>query len=191
MHSRWRIWRIVHSFEIRIACVAWWQKTSGGFKFNSLLVKVICCKRLMPGIHFNVVILIRWFWLTNPNVLCSSQCCMSFSLEVGLVLHALSIFATAVCWFSVCCYWSAEVDVWEIAPRFSDLLSNTGIQFLRDRVKTLLPCDHLGANGSESSVAGGTVLLESGFLIEYDWYHLIRFLSCWFIAIQRYCVCKL
>uniref|UniRef100_A0A1J3HQ49 demethylphylloquinone reductase n=3 Tax=Noccaea caerulescens TaxID=107243 RepID=A0A1J3HQ49_NOCCA len=64
---------------------------------------------------------------------------------------------------------SGEVDVWEIAPRFSDLLSNTGIQFLRDRVKTLLPCDHLGANGSESSVAGGTVLLESGFLIEYDW----------------------
>lgn len=85
---------------------------------------------------------------------------------------------------------SAEVDVWEIAPRFSDLLSNTGIQFLRDRVKTLLPCDHSGANGSESSVAGGTVLLESGFLIEYDWYYvytilinlnenyLIRFLSC-------------
>ncbi|CAA7027058.1 unnamed protein product [Microthlaspi erraticum] len=64
---------------------------------------------------------------------------------------------------------SGEADVWEIAPRFSDLLSNTGIQFLRDRVKTLLPCDHLGGNGSESSVAGGTVLLESGFLIEYDW----------------------
>ncbi|AED91343.1 NAD(P)H dehydrogenase C1 [Arabidopsis thaliana] len=64
---------------------------------------------------------------------------------------------------------SGEVDVWEIAPRFSDLLTNTGIQFLRDRVKTLLPCDHLGVNGSEISVTGGTVLLESGFKIEYDW----------------------
>ncbi|KAL1196322.1 Alternative NAD(P)H-ubiquinone oxidoreductase C1, chloroplastic/mitochondrial [Cardamine amara subsp. amara] len=64
---------------------------------------------------------------------------------------------------------SGEVDVWEIAPRFSDLLTNTGIQFLRDRVKTLLPCDHLGVNGSESSVTGGTVVLESGFQIEYDW----------------------
>ncbi|CAH8281985.1 unnamed protein product [Eruca vesicaria subsp. sativa] len=64
---------------------------------------------------------------------------------------------------------SGEVDVWEIAPRFSDLLTNTGIQFLRDRVKSLLPCDHLGVNGSESSVTGGTVLLESGFNIEYDW----------------------
>ncbi|KAF3503676.1 hypothetical protein F2Q69_00045194 [Brassica cretica] len=64
---------------------------------------------------------------------------------------------------------SGEVDVWEIAPRFSDLLTNTGIQFLRDRVKTLLPCDGLGVNGSQSSVTGGTVLLESGFNIEYDW----------------------
>lgn len=64
---------------------------------------------------------------------------------------------------------SGEVDVWEIAPRFSDLLTNTGIQFLRDRVKTLLPCDHLGVNGSQTSVSGGTVLLESGFNIEYDW----------------------
>lgn len=62
--------------------------------------------------------------------------------------------------------------MWEIAPRFSDLLTNTGIQFLRDRVKTLLPCDHLGVNGSESSVTGGTVLLESGFKIEYDWYYV-------------------
>lgn len=64
--------------------------------------------------------------------------------------------------------------MWEIAPRFSDLLTNTGIQFLRDRVKTLLPCDHLGVNGSQTSVSGGTVLLESGFNIEYDWYHVLH-----------------
>lgn len=64
---------------------------------------------------------------------------------------------------------SGEVDVWEIAPRFSDLLANTGVQFFQDRVKTLHPSDHLGMNGPGSSVPGGTVLLESGFLIEYDW----------------------
>ena len=73
--------------------------------------------------------------------------------------------------------------MWEIAPRFSDLLTNTGIQFLRDRVKTLLPCDGLGVNGSESSVTGGTVLLESGFNIEYDWYHVVyRLLGCVYVS---------
>ncbi|KAJ6289126.1 hypothetical protein OIU76_025011 [Salix suchowensis] len=39
---------------------------------------------------------------------------------------------------------SGEVDAWEIAPRFSELLANTGIQFFQDRVKI-------------------------GLLIEYDW----------------------
>lgn len=64
----------------------------------------------------------------------------------------------------------AEVDVWEIAPRFSDLLANTGVQFFQDRVKLLHPSDHLGKNMSTGSGSGGTVLLESGLLIEYDWY---------------------
>lgn len=76
--------------------------------------------------------------------------------------------------------------MWEIAPRFSDLLTNTGIQFLRDRVKTLLPCDGLGVNGSQSSVTGGTVLLESGFNIEYDWYHVLhnpdQILNCVYVS---------
>ncbi|XP_073226437.1 alternative NAD(P)H-ubiquinone oxidoreductase C1, chloroplastic/mitochondrial [Cicer arietinum] len=64
---------------------------------------------------------------------------------------------------------SGEVDEWEIAPRFSDLLANTGVRFLKDRVKVLQPSDHLGVNGSKSSTCGGTVHLESGLHIEYDW----------------------
>lgn len=64
---------------------------------------------------------------------------------------------------------SGEVDSWEIAPRFSELLASTGVQFCQDRVKLLHPSDHLGMNGSRGSGCGGTVYLESGLLIEYDW----------------------
>ncbi|KAL5753475.1 hypothetical protein ACOSP7_023653 [Xanthoceras sorbifolium] len=64
---------------------------------------------------------------------------------------------------------SGEVDTWEIAPLFSDLLANTTVQFLKGRVKLLHPSDHLGVNGQMASSCGGTVLLESGLLIEYDW----------------------
>ncbi|KAL4379013.1 hypothetical protein GQ457_02G010180 [Hibiscus cannabinus] len=64
---------------------------------------------------------------------------------------------------------SGEVDAWEIAPRFSELLANTGVQFLQDKVKLLHPSDHWGMNGNKQSSSGGTVLLESGLLIEYDW----------------------
>lgn len=64
---------------------------------------------------------------------------------------------------------SGEVDAWEIAPRFSDLLANTSVLFFQDKVKLLYPSDHLVMNGPEKSSVGGTVLLESGLLIEYDW----------------------
>lgn len=64
----------------------------------------------------------------------------------------------------------AEVDAWEIAPRFSDLLGNTTVLFIQDRVKLLHPCDHFGVNGPTKSGSGGTVHLESGLLVEYDWY---------------------
>lgn len=64
------------------------------------------------------------------------------------------------------------MDEWEIAPRFSDLLGNTAIQFFKDRVKSLHPSDHWGSNGLVTSSCGGTVLLESGLSIEYDWYDL-------------------
>lgn len=66
----------------------------------------------------------------------------------------------------------AEVDSWEIAPRFADLLANTGVQFFKDRVKLLCPSDHLGVNGPMTCTHGGTVLLESGLIVEYDWYSL-------------------
>ncbi|XP_034691636.1 alternative NAD(P)H-ubiquinone oxidoreductase C1, chloroplastic/mitochondrial isoform X2 [Vitis riparia] len=64
---------------------------------------------------------------------------------------------------------TGEVDAWEIAPRFSDLLANTGVQFFQDRVKVLHPSDHLRMNGPTVSSCGGTVHLESGLVIEYDW----------------------
>lgn len=64
---------------------------------------------------------------------------------------------------------SGEVDAWEIAPRFADLLANTGVQFFKDRVKLLCPSDHLGVNGPMTCTRGGTVLLESGLIVEYDW----------------------
>ena len=64
------------------------------------------------------------------------------------------------------------MDEWEIAPRFSDLLANTSVLFFKDRVKFLHPSDNYGMNGSKSSSCGGTVHLESGLLIEYDWYSL-------------------
>lgn len=64
----------------------------------------------------------------------------------------------------------AEVDAWEIAPRFSDLLANTSVQFFRDKVNYLYPSDHLGMKGPSSSGSGGLVHLASGLLIEYDWY---------------------
>lgn len=64
---------------------------------------------------------------------------------------------------------TGEVDAWEIAPRFSDLLVSTPVQFFKDRVKVLSPCDHPGMNGSTVSGSGGSVQLESGLVIEYDW----------------------
>lgn len=63
----------------------------------------------------------------------------------------------------------AEVDAWEIAPRFSDLLGNTSIQFVQDRVKRVHPSDHVGRNGPSRLSCGGKVHLESGVCIEYDW----------------------
>ncbi|XP_074320980.1 alternative NAD(P)H-ubiquinone oxidoreductase C1, chloroplastic/mitochondrial [Silene latifolia] len=61
---------------------------------------------------------------------------------------------------------SGEVDEWEVAPRFTDLLANTGIQFIQDRVKHLNP---FVGNSSQSYSCAGTVQLESELLIEYDW----------------------
>lgn len=64
---------------------------------------------------------------------------------------------------------SGEVDAWEIAPRFSDLLGNTSIQFVQDRVKMVHPSDHVGRNGPSRLSCGGKVHLQSGVCIEYDW----------------------
>ncbi|CAD5177240.1 unnamed protein product [Musa acuminata subsp. malaccensis] len=63
---------------------------------------------------------------------------------------------------------SGEVDAWEVAPFFTDLLKNTNIEFIKDRVKLLDPSDHLTKEPG-STCSGGTVHLESGIIIEYDW----------------------
>ncbi|KAK9167542.1 hypothetical protein Scep_002733 [Stephania cephalantha] len=63
---------------------------------------------------------------------------------------------------------SGEVDEWEIAPRFLDLLANTSVQFFQDRVKLLYPLDHSMGKIPTMS-CGGRVQLESGRLVEYDW----------------------
>ncbi|CAM8907655.1 unnamed protein product [Rhodiola kirilowii] len=64
---------------------------------------------------------------------------------------------------------SGEVDAWEIAPRFVDLLASSSIQFIQDRVKLLHPSDHSAINGPPESKCGGVVHLESGTRFEYDW----------------------
>ncbi|CAM0913819.1 unnamed protein product [Alopecurus aequalis] len=63
---------------------------------------------------------------------------------------------------------SGEVDVWEIAPYFTELLKNTSIQFVKDSVKLLRPSDHLRRDPG-GSCTGGIVHLQSGTVIEYDW----------------------
>ncbi|KAL6861821.1 hypothetical protein ACP4OV_017521 [Aristida adscensionis] len=67
---------------------------------------------------------------------------------------------------------SGEVDVWEIAPTFTELLKNTSIQFVKDSVKLLRPSDHLRREPGESCT-GGVVHLESGTVIEYDCARLV------------------
>ncbi|XP_020704626.1 alternative NAD(P)H-ubiquinone oxidoreductase C1, chloroplastic/mitochondrial isoform X2 [Dendrobium catenatum] len=58
-------------------------------------------------------------------------------------------------------------DPWEIAPSFTELLKSTSAHFIKDKVKLLRPSDHLDNPGKNGP--GGTVLLESGVLVEYDW----------------------
>lgn len=64
----------------------------------------------------------------------------------------------------------AEMDEWEIAPRFSDLLANTDVQFVQDRVKLLHPSCDKPTSGALRYSCAGSVQLESDLLIEYDWY---------------------
>lgn len=64
---------------------------------------------------------------------------------------------------------SGEVDAWEIAPYFSELLSNTSVLFIKDKVKTICPSYGLKGNGLQSSGNVGAVYLESGMKVEYDW----------------------
>ncbi|KAJ7279846.1 hypothetical protein O6H91_Y374700 [Diphasiastrum complanatum] len=62
---------------------------------------------------------------------------------------------------------SKEVDPWEIAPLFADLLSSTSIQFRKDKVVAVCPCD--GGDKLSETRSGGIVYLGSGISVEYDW----------------------
>lgn len=62
---------------------------------------------------------------------------------------------------------SGEVEPWEIAPPFADLLTNTSIQFRQDRAKYLHPVDDRVKNGPVP--CAGSVHLESGAVVDYDW----------------------
>ena len=68
----------------------------------------------------------------------------------------------------------AEVALWEVAPLFKDLLAGTFIQFHKDRVNAVLPRDGKRSfdsnRGLQAKDIGGSVLLESGMKIDYDWY---------------------
>lgn len=70
---------------------------------------------------------------------------------------------------------SKEVDVWEIAPRFTDLLAGTDVLFVRDNVTRVSPLDRtLPAMASPQvpgtpSGTGGYVSLSSGVDVAYDW----------------------
>ncbi|KAL6588161.1 hypothetical protein OROMI_001139 [Orobanche minor] len=68
---------------------------------------------------------------------------------------------------------SGEVDEWEIAPCFSEVLSRTAVQFLKDKVQSLHPSDHYAMDGTAVTLSAGVVHLESGLLIEYDWYDIM------------------
>ncbi|KAL2634438.1 hypothetical protein R1flu_005917 [Riccia fluitans] len=68
---------------------------------------------------------------------------------------------------------SKEVDQWEIAPTFTELLANTNVTFIKDSVKAVsAPGQSRRENGSFASSGDntvGTVLLESGTRVNYDW----------------------
>ena len=91
-------------------------------------------------------------------------------LLVILYMVCFHIISCFDCWTLI---WMPEVDVWEIAPYFTELLKNTSVQFVKDSVKLLRPSDHLRREPGVSCT-GGIVHLESGTVVEYDWYDDIK-----------------
>jgi len=59
----------------------------------------------------------------------------------------------------------AEVEEWEIAPRFADLLVSTDVQSFQDKVKLLRPMDHLGINALRDLVLEGLCNLKVASLL--------------------------
>ncbi|KAG0583473.1 hypothetical protein KC19_3G139000 [Ceratodon purpureus] len=67
---------------------------------------------------------------------------------------------------------SKEVESWEVAPTFKDLLANSSVQFRQDTVKSIQPFDAVNgtpALATTSRDVGGSVYLSSGMQVDYDW----------------------
>lgn len=73
----------------------------------------------------------------------------------------------------------SEVESWEVAPSFKDLLANSSIQFCQDTVRSIQPYDAVNgtpALATTSRDVGGSVYLSSGMQVDYDWYTPLLFL---------------
>lgn len=64
---------------------------------------------------------------------------------------------------------SKEVESWEVAPSFNELLATSGIQFRQDTVKSIQPMDAVNGTPAASRDIGGSVYLSSGTQVDYDW----------------------
>ena len=61
-----------------------------------------------------------------------------------------------------------ELDLDEVAPRFENVLSNSGIKFVKGKVAGLRAKDEIGDDEEESKEQLGKVVLENGSEIAYD-----------------------
>ena len=62
-----------------------------------------------------------------------------------------------------------ELDLDEVAPRFENVLSNSGIKFVKGKVAGLRAKDEIGDDEEESKEQLGKVVLENGSEIAYDY----------------------
>ncbi|CAN6992156.1 unnamed protein product [Brassica rapa subsp. trilocularis] len=83
----------------RLSSKASLASTTSRFNLSSLRNS----PRNSPCLYVSMAIAnLRWFWLTSLNVLCSSQCCMSFSPELGwFLLLALNLSLILLCRFTL------------------------------------------------------------------------------------------
>jgi hypothetical protein len=99
--------------------------------------------------------------------------CSSTSHTVFLYISLPSLNNLTCSVFSLTSTSCAEVESWEVAPTFKELLANTSIQFSQDTVRSIQPFDAVNgtpALATASRDVGGSVYLSSGTQVDYDWY---------------------